>query len=74
MKGGQALLLSVALVKSKSLGLKTSITKLTKQTEGEIAEKMEELEISRDRSKIGRGRNNLVFIFKDNIEINMITF
>lgn len=54
--------------------MKTSIIKFTKQTEGEIVEKLKELEISMHRNKIGKGGNNLVFIFKDNIEINIITF
>lgn len=67
-------LLSGALAKSRVLGLKTSIIKLTKQTEGAIAEKLKELEIPRDRNKIGRGENNLVLIFKDNIEINKFCF
>lgn len=44
--------------------MKTSIIKPTKQTEGEIVEKLKELENSRD--KIGRGGNNVVFMFKQN--------
>lgn len=52
--------------------MKTCIIKLTKQTEGEIVEKLKELENCRD--KIGRGGNNVAFIFKDTTEINIIIF